>query len=64
MRTDLTVERYLAGGFRAGRERHCALTATPMFVVPGVATAIVWATASHNAQANKPGPLGLIGGST
>ena len=62
-RSDLAVERYLAGGFDADC-RHRASYAAAMFVVPGAATAIAWTTASHNVQANKPWPLGLIGGST
>lgn len=64
MATDLTVVRYLASGFVAGRVRECPSTATPMFAVPGAATVIAWTNGSHLAQANKPGPLGLIGGST
>ena len=64
MRTDLTVVRYLANGSVAGRVRVCPMTASPMFAVPGVATAIAWTNDSHLAQATKPGPLGLIGGST
>ena len=64
MRTDLTVIRYLAGGVLAGRVRVCPQTASPMFAVTGVATVIAWTNDSHLAQATKPGPLGLIGGST
>jgi hypothetical protein len=64
VRTDLTVERYLASGVLAGRVRVCPLTAAPMFAVPGAATVIAWTNDSHLAQATKPGPLGLIGGAT
>jgi len=64
VRTDLTVVRYLANGSVAGRVRVCPMTASPMFAVPGVTTVIAWTNDSHLAQATKPGPLGLIGGST
>jgi hypothetical protein len=42
------------------------MSATSMFfTVPGAAaTVTVWANGSHIAQANKPRPLDLIGGST
>ena len=58
----LTVERYIAGGLGADRGRLRPTTAVVMFAVPAAATAIAWVN-SHIAQA-KPGPLGLIGGST
>ena len=64
MRTDLTVVRYPANGSVADRVRLCPVTASPMFAVSGVATVIAWTNDSHLAQATKPGPLGLIGGST
>jgi hypothetical protein len=63
VRTDLTVIRYLATGFVAGRDRDLPSFATPMFAVSGAATVIAWTNGSLHAQA-KPGPLGLIGGST
>jgi hypothetical protein len=41
------------------------MSATSMFfAIPGAATVTVWANGSHTAQANKPRPLDLIGGST
>ena len=61
---DLTVQRYHAGGFVAGRDRQCAMAATTMFAVTGFAAAIAWVNASHLAPATKPGPLGQIRGST
>jgi hypothetical protein len=64
VQSDLTVMRYLASGVLAGRVRVCPPTASPMFAVTGVATVIAWTNDSHLAQATKPGPLGLIGGST
>jgi hypothetical protein len=63
VKTDLSVQRYLADGLGARRVRHCQTTATPMFAAPGAATATVWVNASHIAKDNAR-PLGLIGGST
>jgi hypothetical protein len=64
VKTDRTTQRYLADGLGAGRVRYCQATATPMFAVPGAATATVWVNASHIAKVGTIRPLGLIGGST
>ena len=60
---DLTVQTYVDGRSGARRLRP-AVTAVPMFLVPAAANAIVWTNGSHTAQADKPAPLGLSGGST
>lgn len=64
MYADLTVQRYAAGGFAAGRDRQCPMAATTMFAATGFAAAIAWVNASHLVPATKPGPLGQIRGST